>query len=220
MKTTGQILQTARIAKKLELDDVSRVTKIRPQFLQSIESDDFRNLPSGTVARGFIRNYSEFLNISPQYVLAIFKRDFVENPSGRIVPRGMTEPVEKVSFWTPRTTVIAIVVGIFILFGTYLIYQYRLLTGPPFLALSQPVNGAVIKEDNVEVAGKTDPEASIAVNGQLISLDKGGYFFFRLPLTPGPNTIVITATAKSGKTSTITRSVNLTSPPPPLNLDE
>src|SRR5512135_781027 len=119
MKTAGQVLKDARLSKKQELSDVSRVTKIRTHFLESIEADDFKELPSGTVARGFIRNYSEFLGLNPDYVLAIFRRDFVENQLGRIVPRGMVEPVEKQNFWTPRSTIIAVVTAIFVLFAAY-----------------------------------------------------------------------------------------------------
>lgn len=209
MKTAGQILQTARLHKRVELDDVSRITKIRNRFLVSIEADDFRDLPSGTVARGFIRNYSEFLGLNPDYVLAIFRRDFVETQSGHIVPRGMADPVEKTAFWTPRSTIVAVVTAVFVLFGAYLLYQYRLLTGPPALSLTRPANSLTVTDPNVEIAGKTDPEATVSVNGQLTSLDQGGQFSFRISLHPGVNKITITATAKSNRTTILTRTVTL-----------
>ena len=209
MKTAGQVLKEVRFQKKVDIADVSRVTKIRSQILEFIEADDFRQLPSGTVARGFIRNYSEFLGLNPEYVLAIFRRDFVENQLGHIVPRGMADPVEKTSFWTPRSTVIAAVTATFVLFAVYLGYQYHLLTGPPSLNLSKPQNAQIVSDPNLEIAGKTDPEATISINGQLISLDQGGQFSFRYSLHPGSNRIVITATAKSGRIATLTRTVIL-----------
>ncbi|HJZ05231.1 hypothetical protein A2634_00480 [Candidatus Amesbacteria bacterium RIFCSPHIGHO2_01_FULL_48_32] len=208
MKTAGQILSATRVSKKLELEDVARVTKIRPHFIKSIESDDYRALPSGAVARGFIRNYSEYLNLNPDHLLAVFRRDFVENPQGQIVPRGMAEPVSRPDFWTPKTTITAIVCLIFAFFGVYLIYQYRLLTGPPPLTISQPQPGATTGEATVEITGVTDPEATISVNRQLVALEKGGQFYLRLPLEPGLNTIVVTSTAKSGKSTSITRTIS------------
>lgn len=208
MKTAGQVLKEARLNKKVDIADVARVTKIRTKFLEFIEADDFRQLPSGTVARGFIRNYSEFVDLNPEYVLAIFRRDFVENQLGRIVPRGMADPVEKTSFWTPRSTVIAAVTAVFVLFAAYLGYQYRLLTGPPSLVLTRPTS-LTVTDPNLEISGRTDPEASISVNGQLISLDQGGQFSFRYALHPGSNRITVTATAKSGRTATLTRTVVL-----------
>src|SRR3989344_8659187 len=136
MKTVGQILQATRNAQKLDLKDVSRITRIRDRFLEAVEADDYTQLPSGAVARGFIRNYSEFLRLKPESILAVFRRDFVENEAGQIVPRGLAQPVSEVSLWTPRTTIIAIITFVFTLFGAYLIYQYRVLTGPPPLRLT------------------------------------------------------------------------------------
>jgi hypothetical protein len=210
MKTTGQILQAARLIKKLELDDVARITKIRPQFLKWLEADDYQRLPSGTVARGFIHNYSEFLGLNSDHLLAVFRRDFVENQQGQIVPRGMVDPVDKTSFWTPKSTVIALVTALFVVFGAYLIYQYYILTGPPSLTWDRPADNTVVNEESVEVSGHTDPEATLSVNGQLIALDKNGLFYFRVPVTAGSNKITIIAIGKSGKTNTITRTVTLT----------
>jgi len=207
MKTAGQILQIARHQKQLDLGEVSRITKIRPEFLNLIETDDYGKLPSGTVARGFIRNYSEFLDLNPSQLLAIFRRDFVENHQGQIVPRGMVEPVDKPGFWTPKTTLFAGLAVIFTLFAAYLIFQYRVLTGPPPLELSKPPANAQILEDSVEVVGSTDPESTISINGQLVALEKGGRFIFRVTLAPGVNNLTIVATNKFNRTSTITRQV-------------
>jgi cytoskeletal protein RodZ len=214
MKTAGQLLQSKRLEKKLEISDVSRITKIRPHLLILIESDDYTQLPSGAVAKGFVRNYSEFLGLNPEYILAIFRRDFGENNQGQIVPRGMVDPVNKQSLWTPRSSVIAAVVCIFVLFASYLVYQYAVLTGPPSLRLISPPPTFETTEPTVEVEGFTDPEATISVGNQLVALDKGGHFSFRLNLNPGPNKIAVTATGKSKKTITLTRSVILTTPPP------
>lgn len=207
MKTVGQILQSARNAQKLDLKDVSRITRIRGRFLEAVEADDYSQLPSGAVARGFIRNYSEFLGLNPLTTQATFRRDFVENEAGQIVPRGMVKPVSEVSFWTPRTTIIAAITLIFTLFGAYLIFQYRVLTGPPPLRLIAPIENLETTEATVEVAGITSPEATISINGDLVALEKGGRFFLRLPITTGDNTISVIATSKSGKTASQIRTV-------------
>jgi len=213
MKSTGQILREARLARKLDIEDVARITKIRPRFLTLLESDDFSRLPNSIVARGFIKNYGQFLGLNPKYLLAIFRRDFSENRQGQIVPRGMVEPVTKTSLWTPRSTVIAVVVFLFTLFLGYLVYQYSLLVGPPSLNLTSPKDGITISQSTVEVFGKTDPEATISVNDKLVALDKGGQFYVRLVLTPGLNKITVTASNKSGKNTSVVRKVFLTSSP-------
>lgn len=209
MKTVGQILQETRSSKRIELSDVARVTRIRPQFLEIIEADDYSKLPSGAVARGFIRNFSEYLGLNPDNVLAVFRRDFVEDPRGQIVPRGMVAPAEQISFWTPRTTVWAVVSTVLTIFFGYLIFQYHILTGPPDLALTEPQDKVTTSQESILVVGHTDPEATLMVNGQQVVLDKGGQFSFRVALIPGSNQIKITSQAKSGKTAVITRDITL-----------
>jgi cytoskeletal protein RodZ len=213
MKTTGQVLQEARLTRKLELDEVSKNTKIRINFLNKLEADDFSRLPNATVAKGFIRNYAQYLNLNPEQILAIFRRDFIENEQGQIVPRGFVDPVGRNSLWTPKTTIIASVFLVFTLFGSYLSYQFWLLKGPPTLSVMSPSDNTSTRSSTIEVIGITDPEATISVNNQLVTLDRGGEFFVRIPLQSGTNTINIEARGKSGKTSSITRSVFLTTEP-------
>lgn len=207
MKSAGQILAETRISKKLDLADVSRITKIRPQFLRLLENDEYQKLPSGAVAKGFIRNYTEFLGLNIEQLLAVFRRDFVENQQGQIVPRGFVEPVSKQALWTPKTTVIAILALVFTIFGGYLIYEYRILTGPPVLTIDQTQNKITSTEDTFEISGTTDPEATISVGGHLVALDKGGKFSFRVPLNSGNNLIKITATSKAGIATTQEKTV-------------
>jgi cytoskeletal protein RodZ len=213
MKTAGQMLYTSRLAKKMDLEEVARVTKIRASFLSAIEADDYTHLPNSAVAKGFIKNYSEFLGLNPNQILAVFRRDFVENQAGQIVPRGMVNPISRDNLWTPKTTIITTVSLIFVVFASYLIYQFYILTGPPPLSIDSPKSDIFVADSSIEVSGTTDPEATISVNNNLVALDKGGQFFVRIPLNLGPNQITVTATSKSGKNTSITRTVTLTSSP-------
>lgn len=213
MKTAGQVLQETRIQARLEIEDIAKSTKIQPFFLRAIEADDYSHLPSGTVARGFIRNYANYLRLSPETLLAIFRRDFIETSQGQIVPRSMIEPAAAPPFWTPKTTIIAAVSALFGFFAVYLGYQYTLLLGPPSLHLDRPAPDLVTSEEAVVISGRTDPEATLSVNGQLVALDKGGTFFFRLPLKPGLNSISVTARSAHNRGRVITRNVTLTKSP-------
>jgi cytoskeletal protein RodZ len=210
MKTVGQTLQEARLNRKIDLDEVSRITRIRPTLLKYLEADDYRHLPSSTIVKGFIRNYSEFLGLNPDHAQAIFRRDFIENEQGQIVPRGMVNPINRRTLWTPRTTILFGVIVIFIIFGGYLLYQYQKLTGPPTLLVKYPADQVQVTEPNLEISGSTDPEATLSVNGQLIILESGGQFVFRVPLQPGENSVTLIATSKSGKITSLVRHVYLT----------
>ena len=207
MKTVGQLLQQTRMAKKIELEEIAKFTKIRTSFLESIEKDDYLRLPNSAVARGFVANYAQYLGLNIDTIQAMFRRDFSENQYGQIVPRGMVNPVNRLNCWTPKKTIAAVIfLGIF-LFMLYLVYQYMVLIGPPSLKLTRPTEVQVVNSETVEVSGKTDPQAVLSVNGQLVVLDNGGNFSFKIPLVPGENKITVQALSKSGKISQIERRV-------------
>ena len=119
MISTGQILNSARVKANIDLPTVAKDTKIRSEFLAFIESDAYHELPNSTVAKGFIRNYAEYLNLNPDHVLAVFRRDFIENFKGQIVPRGLADPVSSRFVWTPRLTLITGTVAVLVFFFFY-----------------------------------------------------------------------------------------------------
>lgn len=132
MKTAGQILKQIRLEKNLEIDRVAKATKIRPVYLEALEEDDYQKLPSTTSARGFIKNYAEFLGLSSTEILAIFRRDFDENKSGKISSPETVGSIKPKFTWTPKLTT-AVVVAIFVfLFIFYLIWQYFSLISAPY----------------------------------------------------------------------------------------
>jgi cytoskeleton protein RodZ len=59
----GKKFQEARLARKLTLDEASRMTKIRPSRLAEIEADDFSQFPSLAYAKGFLLIYGKFLDV-------------------------------------------------------------------------------------------------------------------------------------------------------------
>jgi cytoskeletal protein RodZ len=126
MKTVGEILKTAREKKNISLDEVVGATKIKKEFLEAIENNDFQKISSEVAARGFIKNYAEFLGLSSKPILAIFKRDFVKDEEEIAF-------IQKSGFhWTPKLTLI-LVISIFALFLIiYLCWQYFSLVNAPY----------------------------------------------------------------------------------------
>jgi cytoskeleton protein RodZ len=59
----GNNLREARARRKLSLQEVEEVTKIRSRYLQAIEDEDWDQLPSETYARAFIRTYAALLGL-------------------------------------------------------------------------------------------------------------------------------------------------------------
>jgi len=69
METIGQRLSFARERLGLTLEEAERTTRIRAQHLAALERDDFDSLPSPVQARGFLKNYSDYLKLDTARVL-------------------------------------------------------------------------------------------------------------------------------------------------------
>jgi cytoskeleton protein RodZ len=68
-RTIGQRLKAAREEQRLTLEKVFEATRIRVQYLQALEEDDHSILPSAVQARGYLRNYAEFLGLDAEQML-------------------------------------------------------------------------------------------------------------------------------------------------------
>jgi cytoskeletal protein RodZ len=63
MSSVGKVLQGARLEQRLDLPTVSARTKISVRYLEAIESDDRRSLPSGFFYKSFVDQYARFLGL-------------------------------------------------------------------------------------------------------------------------------------------------------------
>ncbi len=62
--SVGARLRQAREFRRLSLQQASEITKVRIHYLQALENDDYSAIPSAAQARGFLRNYAEFLELN------------------------------------------------------------------------------------------------------------------------------------------------------------
>ncbi len=63
MATIGQRLKAAREAQRLTLEQAFEATRIRVAYLRALEEDDLSVMPSPVQARGYLRNYAEYLGL-------------------------------------------------------------------------------------------------------------------------------------------------------------
>ena len=59
----------------------------------------------------------------------------------------------------------------------------------------------------VKIQGTTDPNATVFVNGEAVSVDEGGNFQKELSVFPGKTTITIKAVNSFGKQTVIKRDI-------------
>lgn len=203
MRTVGEILSEKRKELNLNLEDIEKETKIRQKYLKAIEDNNFSQIQESTIAKGFIRNYALNLGLSAENTLAVFRRDFKENEKGQVIPRGMVEPFGEKNFcWTPKMTFIFVISVLVFGFTYFFVKQYMGFSSAPELEVFSPLEGQVIKE-KVEVNGKTHPEASVKIDGTLISISEDGTFKEDITLPRGENFLTIEAASRQGKKRTV-----------------
>ena len=210
MRTIGEILKKGRIEKKLAYEDIERQLRIRKKFLIALEENDWDRLPSLPYIKGFIKNYSTFLGLNADEMLAVFRRQFSLSQKDGLLPEGISKPLN-VPFvrFTPQTIILITLLSFIILLFTYLFFQYQAFTGPPNLTISKPQEGEIVSSEEVQIVGKTDPDAVVSINNQKIAVAQNGEFSLKLTLSPDTNTIVIEATSKYGKKKTVKRTIQV-----------
>jgi len=73
MESLGEKFKNARIAKGLNLDQVSHETNISVRYLEAMETENFSVFPSEPYVIGFIRNYSDYLDLDVQKNLSLYR---------------------------------------------------------------------------------------------------------------------------------------------------
>ena len=84
-QTVGQRLKAEREGQRLTLEKVFQSTRIRVQYLQALEEDDLSVMPSPVQARGYLRNYAEFLGFDVDEVLNELREMNARPPSREVI---------------------------------------------------------------------------------------------------------------------------------------
>ncbi len=85
MTGLGAILQQTRAARGVSLEEAERVTHIARRYLQGLEDEDFSVFPAPVFARGFLRNYSQYLGLDPDEIAGLWPSS-AEQPAARSEP--------------------------------------------------------------------------------------------------------------------------------------
>ncbi len=212
MIKVGQRLKEARLAKGLTLEEVSQATKIRSSFLASIEKGEYHSLPSSSYVQGFVRNYADFLGLPQREIMALFKREYDEEKYYSVLPKGFVEqkslPLKRIKIHQA----VLLILGILLLLGGFLFYQYRSAFFDPQLIVTEPKEQSQTQQEIV-IVGRTDPNATIFVNNVPVTVDQDGAFMKKITAFPGRNTIIIKAINRFGRETTVHRTVNVKSSP-------
>lgn len=206
MATVSQILSQKRKEQDLSLEIISRDLHIKKENLEAIEKADWKSLPDPAFVQGFIKSYSEYLDLDPKYMLALYRREYdpKKHPQNTSVFKKT-----QTFFLTPARLAVIIFVTVVVIFISYLFLQYTSILSSPKLVINNPPDNQTTTVPVTLISGKTEKDATVSVNGDFIPVDQDGNFSKELKLSEGQNVIEIIAARRLSPKSKVTKIIRL-----------
>ena len=70
----GTFLQKVRLYKNVDLDQLSKISRVGRNYLMAVESNDFHSLPAPVFVRGFVSQLARHLNLNEKLVVESFMK--------------------------------------------------------------------------------------------------------------------------------------------------
>lgn len=206
-------LRAARKTRGISLAALSRETHIKTEYLEAIEECRPHDIPAAPVyIKQYIRAYAEAVGLgaAAQELIASFDIEERWHTIASHATDTTTEHTryDRVAFLNlPRLARGIAICAILAIFGVGIGMQWMRFVKPPELTIINPPDGLMTTLSTIILQGITEKEVAVHVNGTPIQHSENGSFETEIPLQTGVNTIAVQATKKSGKQTTMLRTV-------------
>ncbi len=198
----GETLRKRRLDLGYSLKQVAEVLQIRKNYLEALEGEDLKSLPSSVYVQGFLRHYARFLKLDQGAILKSYQTertisDNLESKAELPYPN----KVKRISplALNPRLVKLSLIVLAVVAFFIYLGWELSGFSAPPSLKIISPQDDERINTDFVMIVGQTDEGAEVLINSQPVFIDPKGYFREQIILSEGLNTVEVLAKNKLGR---------------------
>lgn len=203
--TIGSVLQEARQSHKWTLKDAEKKTGIDKRYLEYLEADDFYKLPGSTYVKGFLERYAEFLKLNPSKIIEKWRKEFSQS-SNTEIPNILRVKKRPQSIFDIKIYLIGLVI---LLIFLYIGFSIKKILFTSDLEILNPPQDLVTTESYIIIAGRVDLGADVFINDQPIEQINDGKFEQEIKLSPGLNTIKISAKKKHSQEKIIFRQIIL-----------
>lgn len=198
-ETLGSFLKRHRQNQGKDLEEIAQKTRIHASTLRAIEEDNPKALPAEVFARGFVKNYAQYLGLDPNEALAWY----IEQNEGEARP---TEKInvqevlageamaEARTFPMGRFVLFFVVLGVLFLAGYLVLSFLNSSAPPPDIATKDTAPQAQVEQPPLPAApvtGEPGTESAIGSVGteQAVPVPQSGIQAPPLSL-PGAGSIV------------------------------
>lgn len=200
----GKRLKLNREERNISLEEAAKYLRIRKEYLEALEKDEYDKLPSGLYGKQFLKKYCRLLKLSYRDILAA--SPLAENNNG-VDPFSKKIPRASHFFVFPKLARNILLLSLFLVFVIYFLFYIKQLSTPPKLIIEYPEANLVISTYSINVKGYSEPETEIIINGGTIMSAQDGSFNKNIQLKSGLNTINISAKKQHGKAINIQRQI-------------
>lgn len=200
----GEVLQTARERKGVDLARAERETKIRARHLVALESGDMSALPAPVYAKGFLRNYSTYLGLDADEMLSRWRKETdqprsADAPSVKPPPQPIAAPSHGLKLTSGLVVALVLATIVFAFVG-YVGLQLVRFTQNPEITLSGPaIRQLQPGAEFLQLRGAAGPNIEITASGandlvRQTTADERGQWSLSIPVNKGENHLTVTGT--------------------------
>lgn len=178
-QTLGEKLRQAREERGISLTEVAEQTRISPQYIESIERDDYKPLPGGIFNKGFVKSFAKYVGVDENEALADYLNVIAEKEGQDDEDLKTYKPEVLTDDYSSRSMIPTILGAVIILglmtAGILYFLQYRNESPQPVASTSTNTNSSNTNTAAPTTAGVSSPDmATLKVEfkalGQPVSL--------------------------------------------------
>lgn len=204
IEAPGKKIKLSREQKKISLEEAASHLRIRKEYLEALEKDQYEDLPSGLYGKQFLKKYCRLLKLSYKEILAASP---LRDDNDEIDPFSKKIPRASHFFVFPKLIRNILLICLFLVFVIYFLFYIRKLSSQPTLIIESPPANLLTTEYSIDVKGLSDPETEIIINGSAIISSQDGSFSKNIQLKSGLNTLNISAKRQHGKVINLQRQI-------------
>jgi len=157
--TLGEKLRQAREERGISTSEVAEQTRISPQYIESIENDDYRGLPGGIFNKGFVKSFAKYVGVDEQEALMDYSQ---------LISANSAQPAEEPRTYRPEvmtddrsyasnapTIIVAVLILALMTAGVLFLVNYLRKPSEPVAA------NTAIKNTNVNTEVPANTQAAI-----------------------------------------------------------
>jgi hypothetical protein len=188
------LLREKTAEKGLSLERLSEMANVPLPHLEMLVAGRFEYLPAAPYVHGYVRSLGKVLNYDANEWWMWFKR------GKYLVVAGVMDelPANRFAKKTPSRAIV-IAGGLFGIFMIFLLVRFSAIVGKPRLSIIYPVEDAtVVKENKIIIRGIVERGDKLSVNKEDVPMKEGEMWEKEIGLTPGINTIQVSASKLLG----------------------